>query len=926
MKQPYETISLNGTWGMDYDPMPYTASVLPQRKTHPIPNAVPGYWEDMCDVFRRAPFFCFLQVNPEYGIQRYPIADVVPDMALPNITGNFFYTRTFCCGDADCASLAAELAFEGAQNAVSAWINGTFLGRHEGYSAPFSFVIPKGTLHNGENTIVLSVSNHRLAGYNGEPVSGVTSRAACECSGGIYGNVEVRLHRSALRDVYVTTAEDLSSVTVHVETAASVSFAWTLYDGNTPLQSGTADGDFTIDVRDLTNWSPDCPKRYRICLKDGDYTLEHSFGIRRLTVDGVHLRLNGELICMRGICEHGYFPLTAHPCRDITYYRNIIRTLKRLGFNFIRFHTHIPMPEYMQAADELGMVMHVESPNNTSLAEWKEIVRYCRRYTAPVIYCCGNELMMDDPFIAHQHQCADAVHAGTDALFSPMSAMRGVEYMWTEPGIEKETVDVPFRHNPRRLGILSQFCDLYSSYANERLSYNSLDADPAEQDVWSDVYGKPRLSHEICIHGTYADLSIKDRYRGTRIGETELFTSVERHLEDVGLLDRAPVYYKHSCEWQRRLRKHCFEACRASKKLAGFDYLGDIDHHWHTFGYNVGMMNEFYELKPGETVRNVRMYNGDTVLLCDLGTDFNFTAGDMLETNLSVSNYGGEIRGASLTMRLTDVSSDRTLYRRTVKVGDLQNGFVGAVHQLKVRLPKCEKPMALKLYVSLSGGDRDAENEWELYVFPKPKARKLPQNLVVSNGIDGDTLLSALESGYDVVLFAADPEKLPFAAQKTSFRISLAGRTHGNLATILADHPALDDLPHEGFCGWQFRRMLEGSAVQFCDGVPFDPILDVANTHKNAQRLASIFEYAVCGSEGKTAKLLVCTLRFSDDDPAAVWLKDALLSYAAGDGFLPRQTVTTMQLAAMFDRTASYTAVNTNVAFNPNDKTMRRRT
>jgi len=924
MNRPFHAISLNGTWGMDYDPAPYTTSELPERKMYPIPDAVPGYWEDMCDKFRCAPFFCFLQVNPEYGLQRYPITGVVPDMALPNIIGNFFYSRTFFCDAADCASLAAELSFEGAQNAVSAWVNGIYLGRHEGYSAPFSFVIPEGTLQTGENTVVLSVSNHRLTGFGGGPISGVTSRAACECTGGLYGDVEIRIYHSPLRDVYVTTEEDLSAVTVHVESASPVSFAWTLFDGEKAIASGNSDGNFSIPAANLTKWSPDCPKLYRICLSDGVGAIEHRFGVRRLTAYGVHLRLNGEQIYLRGICEHGYFPLTAHPCRDLAYFRNIIRTNKKLGFNFIRFHTHIPMPEYMQAADELGMIMHIETPDYTTPQEWQEIVRYCRRYTAPQIYCCGNELLMDDSFIAYQEQCAELVHRDTDALFSPMSAMRGVEYFWTEPGIENETVDEPFRHNPRRLAWLSNFSDLYSSYANGRLSYDSLVADPAEQDVWSDIYNKPRLSHEICIHGTYADLSLKDRYRNTRIGETELFTSVERHLADVGLLDRAPIYYKNSCEWQRRLRKHCFEACRASKKLAGFDFLGDIDHHWHTFGYHVGMMNEFYELKPSETVRNVRMYNSDTVLLCGLGTEFNFTAGDMLNTTLSVSNYGGAIRNASLSIRLTDTASDRTIYRRTVKVGAIENGFVGALHQLQVRLPKCENPMGLKLYVSLSGGDRDAENEWELYVFPRPKKRKLPKDLIVSHGIDGDSLLSALDAGYDVMLFASDPAKIPFATQTTSFRISLAGRTHGNLATVLADHPALEGLPHDGFCGWQFRWMLGGCAAQFSCDVPFEPILDIANTHKNAQRLAAIFEYNVIGSSGKTARLLVCTLRMSDDDPAAMWLQDALIGYACSDRFLPRHTVTPAHLTALFRQTVVQVKNNENVAFNLNDKAMRR--
>lgn len=57
-------------------------------------NAVPGYWEDMTEEFKTMLFFGRLTINPQYGIQAYPLLGTAPDMALPNIIGNFFYSRT----------------------------------------------------------------------------------------------------------------------------------------------------------------------------------------------------------------------------------------------------------------------------------------------------------------------------------------------------------------------------------------------------------------------------------------------------------------------------------------------------------------------------------------------------------------------------------------------------------------------------------------------------------------------------------------------------------------------------------------------------------------------------------------------------------------------------------------------------------------
>ena len=127
---------------MNYKEEKYTGTESPwnnpdlnlDNHTGPVGNAVPGYWEDMTESFLYTPFFNFLRVNPEYGVQQYPISGVAPDMALPNVVGNFFYRRTFNCEN---ITKPAVLHFGGVQNAASVWVNDGYLGRNEGYSTPF---------------------------------------------------------------------------------------------------------------------------------------------------------------------------------------------------------------------------------------------------------------------------------------------------------------------------------------------------------------------------------------------------------------------------------------------------------------------------------------------------------------------------------------------------------------------------------------------------------------------------------------------------------------------------------------------------------------------------------------------------------------------------------------------------------------------
>ena len=908
----YSSFSLNGTWEMAYSETVYAGTEEPVFSGFPIEHAVPGYWEDMIDLFAYAPFYGSLKINPEYGTQRYPIADTAPDMALPTVLGNFFYRRSFLCESIDAP---AALYFTGVQNAVSAWLNGIYIGRHEGYSTSFELPVSGDALKIGENTLVLSVSNIGLTGFDAEDVSGLTNRAACQYTGGITGDVELRVYESPLRDMYVLVSEDCSRIIAHVETDGAAAFSWSVYDGAKCLLQGTAEGDFSFDTQELQRWSPESPKLYTLELRCGDAILRHSFGVRRLSADGVGLRLNGVPYYLRGACEHCYYPLTVHPNHDLSYYRTVVRKLKELGFNFIRFHTHIPTEEYMQAADELGMLMQVESPNYASVEEYRQIVRFCRRHTSVVIYCCGNELEMDEPFIDYLQQCASAVHAGTDALYSPMSALRGVEYFWQRDVKDDHVVMTPFRRHPVRQEKLNTFCDLYNSYTLALNSYSSLSANPEKVDSWSVLYNKPRLSHETCIQGTYTDLSLASRYEGTLVGKTDMFDSLRRHLSAKGILHKAPLFFRNSSEWQRRLRKHCFEATRLSKNLAGYDFLGPIDTHWHTFGYDVGMMNEFYELKPGETLRNVRMYNAPTVLLTDLGTDMVFTAGKEMNVGIHVSHFGAQrLCDAALNLRLS--MDGKLLACQKITVSAVECGSVEKLYDLRVQLPDVENPGAMRLYATLECGDTYAENEWELYLFPEVTAD--PGNLVVADTMDEETLKAALKAGSDVLLLSSGP----FVSLPTSFQIALAGRTSGNLATVITDHPAMAGMPHDGFCGWQFRRLLEGgSAVSFNDlSVPFDPIIEVASSHKYAIRQGILFEYNVLGG-----RLLVCGFRFDDHNPAAKWLKAQLIRYARSEDFDPTHTLSEEQFHSLIHGKLQKAAANSNLAFNPNDKAAKRK-
>ena len=175
--------------------------------------------------------------------------------------------------------------------------------------------------------------------------------------------------------------------------------------------------------------------------------------------------------------------------------------------------------------------------------------------------------------------------------------------------------------------------------------------------------------------------------------------------------------------------------------------------------------------------------------------------------------------------------------------------------------------------------------------------------------------MNLLNAGRRVVLFGTGP----FPSNRASWQIAVAGRTGGHLATVISDHPLMEDFPHEGYCGRQFEHMLNHSKTASLDitDLPHRPIIDIATTYKNARREAVLFEYRV-----GNGRLLVCTLNLAEDDPAAQWLKNRIISYALSEKFEPAQALSNGQFTDLCKASSIGVDKNANEAMNKNDITV----
>ena len=887
--------------------------IAADREAVPVP--VPSFWDDHTDRLRQAWPDLEWRTNAEHQPIELPMPKSAPDASLPHLVGAARYDCTIDAPD------HGRLTFECGPVFLEAWlwVNGQLVHHQPHYSTDWSVPLDKAIVPGKPSQLTLQVANTHPR------TKGCSTRGFKGYSAGIAGPARLRTTGPArLADLFLCPTDAGRTVQWHVDIDhlhrdTPVQLNWRLVDPDTgsTVRSGKQTAShghhtWTCDTDGLEPWSDRSPRLYhaQIELSVDDQTSDarsQPFGLRVIEADGFALRLNGSPLYLRGVTEHAYFPTTCTVPLDKRTYRENIRKVRELGFNWLRFHTWVPPEPYLEAADELGMLVQVEPPRGADDREWTDILRACRRHPSVVIYCAGNEELLDEDMLTQLERWAklrrDLV---PDALFNPQEALRGVEYGWKDADLGDDAVAQPYLHNPRRLERLKTFSDCFGQFSWGWLSYNSSAGDPRQIDQRLAPYQRPCLSHELGIHGTYLDLDLEHRYQGTRIG-TDLYAKVRAHLRERGLEHRAADYYDRSCQWARRLRKHAIETARRCSRLAGYDLLGAIDHHWHRTGYPCGAMNEFYQLKPGDSVEDIRQYNDASVLLLDHGGKWTCTAGSSWSAALSASIYETRpVEAATIQWMLRD-DGGHIVRRGEWEAASLRHGDLTPLGDINFTAPAVTRAAALTLEVRLVSESLAISNHWPLWVYPAPSfadsdvhwhdelaatwaATSSDATSPASAAADDTPLrvvphldesdVDRLEQGERMLLLGPGP----FPSKVTLFQIACAGRTEGNLATCLHDHPVTRQLPHRGFCDWNFQPMLnQGEAVQFDDlPTPFDPIVEVVSSFKDARKQAALFELRV----GR-GRLLVCSLGLSPDDPAAAHLLQQCIRYASSPAFDP---------------------------------------
>ena len=792
------------------------------------------------------------------------------------------------------------------------WIDGRPAGSCDSLVAEHHHDL--GRLELGRHRLTVRVDNRMI--HN---ISTVTHAYGPETQtrwNGMIGAIElVSWGKFSLRSVTVYPAADRRSVRV-VTVLGNTSSAFLACDvsaqlfkekgdhcvaeGRAPVlfQPGFEKSEITLKLAEPAEaWDEFSPVRYRVEVRFGDGTVVRDvasalFGFRQIDHAGSTLRINGRPVFLRGTLDCCVYPETGHPPMTLDAWERMLGVVKQYGFNHVRFHTWCPPDAAFEAADRLGLYLQPETP--AWVDDWgvetvtkprgigrdlevvaflrKELSRICAAYgnhPSFVMLTIGNEFGFQNTDWAVVNRMVEEIKASDPRrLYSGCTARRHLpaDDYWVTHDSGAPT---------RGIGPAHTFWDFAQAASASPVPL--IAHETGQRPVFPD-YEKllPAFT------GPLAPLNL-ERYR--------------RALQASGLEGQARDFVRASARFQLAQYKAEHEGMLRTRGFSGYQLLMLNDFTGQSEAL-VGVLDPFWRLKGVVSPADVRAWNDPTVILARF-PKYVWTGNEAFHALLEVAHFGArDITPARLTWSLVTTTGEVVVHGER-DFASIPTGKLSDLREIAAPLGGLHEPTALTLVARLG----EAENRWNLWVYPAAPVEPEPAGVVVTKALDRAALDTLRKGGK--VLWLAHGVKGARTARTGFESVYWSAGWWGNKFSslgILCDpkHPALREFPNDGRSDWQWHDLCAGATTFLLDGAPsgFRPVVQpVPDFHFNTL-LAQVFEAKV-----STGSLLVCGYDLSSDldhRPAARQFRRSLFRYAGSPAFHPSQPLPDDWLAREF--------------------------
>ena len=652
--------------------------------------------------------------------------------------GTAWYEKKFGFGRLDDGK-RAYLRFGAVDFQARVWMNGAYIGEHEGGFTPFEFDVTNALRSGEDNRLTVRVYDPQ---DNAEIPIGKQGSWYTRISG-IWQEVDIEI-RSACHIESVRVYPDIDAGTAEVRLALAGapegewSAEYRIADHLRPDSAiafakeglGSAvSAPRRIALQDAILWSPELPHLYdlAVALVDGEGRkideLAVTFGMRKIEFADGQLLLNHKPLFVRGALDQAFYPDTIYVAPSDEYIRDEIRKAKEMGFNLLRKHIKVEIPRYLYWADRMGMLIWAEPPN---VVKWSaqsrrrfrdELVGMIARdfnHPSILIWSLYNEEWGLEWDLANDKE----KQAHVAALYDEIKSLDPTRLICDNSGWIHVKTDINDYHRyyvvPEQIEEWKADIDDYMAGRPE-LNYVKGCESQGEPIIVSEfgVWGLPSVEKLLEFYGAqpswFANLGDDTHREDFKMPLTAYANFAKYRLDRVfGDLERLSV---HSQRRMFRAVKSLIEEMRKHPRINGYVVTEFTDIEWETNGW----MDYTRNLKLG--MERAADFNGSLVVMAD-GIRRNLWSGEEQAWDVVVSNHDlVPLRGVvKWEIEGTEASGSVT-----VDAGESAHvRLPGAIRFAAPEVPRAGFH-ALKLTLEL-GGETAAANEEELTITPRETA------------------------------------------------------------------------------------------------------------------------------------------------------------------------------------------------------------
>ncbi len=362
--------------------------------------------------------------------------------------GTCFYRKFFRLPATDNGKHIA-IRFEAAMHEADVYLNGKHVFKHYGGYLPFYVDISDMALFGQENVLLVRLDNRDNAEIPpGKPIkdldfnyySGIyrnawliiknklfiTDPVAANTAAG--GGVRIHYDSVSRKEAILTVKSQVMNrnnanadarIRITIMDSAGKTQAQALAEPQSVKAAGTATFISKMKLVNPSLWSPESPALYqlRVEVVDKGKVVDSetiATGVRTIRFTDGHLYLNNSRLTIRGTNRHQEYPYLGNALSDNAQFRDAYK-IKMAGFNFVRSSHYPQAPSFLDACDQLGiLVMDAISGwqfvgNETfmqrSFQEIRDMIRRDRNHPSIIMWEASlNESRMPKAFMQKAHQ------------------------------------------------------------------------------------------------------------------------------------------------------------------------------------------------------------------------------------------------------------------------------------------------------------------------------------------------------------------------------------------------------------------------------------------------------------------------------------------------------------------------------------------